>query len=185
MQPCKSDSFTFRRNNSATSSTRSEGMQHCRRKLQEKFDESDGCSSSKAYSSMDSNRKVLSVLNLSETRKVLRNGAERISKTFNTVKTSLETFTQVCLIKISENQSKNLFISFEQKFKMSTKRRQILEEGPMTPNPGVTPHTFSRQILGRTPEKLYSPFGIDSPYHPTTCDKENFHPNRQLINLNN
>lgn len=37
-----------------------------------------------------------------------------------------------------------------------------------------TPYTPSRQVLGRTPTKLYSPFSIDSPYHPTTTqDQEN------------
>lgn len=61
------------------------------------------------------------------------------------------------------------FVSF-QMFKISTKRRQILEEGPMTP----CPNTLSKTVLGRTPTKLYSPFGIESPYNkPTTCDKEN------------
>lgn len=34
-----------------------------------------------------------------------------------------------------------------------------------------TPQTRSRQLLGRTPTKLYSPFGIESPRH--TWDKEN------------
>lgn len=45
----------------------------------------------------------------------------------------------------------------------------------MTPN-ALTPHTFSKHVLGRTPTKLYSPFGIDSPYCPTTYDKENVQP---------
>lgn len=58
---------------------------------------------------------------------------------------------------------------------MSTKRRQILQEGPMTPN-CETPQTFSRKVLGRTPTKLYSPFSIESPYHSTTVNKENMPP---------
>lgn len=63
-------------------------------------------------------------------------------------------------------------------FKISTKRRQILEEGPMTPNACPTPNTFSKTVLGRTPTRLYSPFGIESPYNkPTTYDKENVAPN--------
>lgn len=34
-----------------------------------------------------------------------------------------------------------------------------------------TPQTRSRQLLGRTPTKLYSPFGIESPRH--AWNKEN------------
>lgn len=62
-------------------------------------------------------------------------------------------------------------------FKISTKRRQILEEGPLTPNGCPTPNEFSKAVLGRTPTRLYSPFGIESPYNkPTTYDKENVAP---------
>ncbi|XP_019869920.1 uncharacterized protein LOC109598446 [Aethina tumida] len=147
MLPIKSDSFSFRRNtsaNSSSSSTRSAGMENCRKNLQDKFDGDD---------SKSNDRSVLSALSFNvNTRKVLRNGAERISKTFNTVRTT--------------------FGSISQKFKISTKRREILEEGPMTPN-CATPDTLARQILGRTPVKLYSPFGFDSPYNSTTYDKEN------------
>lgn len=43
----------------------------------------------------------------------------------------------------------------------------------MTPNCDETP----RRILGRTPTKLYSPFGIESPYNnSTTYSKENVDP---------
>ncbi|CAH0549623.1 unnamed protein product [Brassicogethes aeneus] len=157
MFPIKSDSFSFRRNstaNSSNSSNRSSGMQNCRRNLQKNFEDKSDDSSKEG-----NDRSVLSVLSFNEnTRKVLRNGAERITKTFNTVRTT--------------------FGSISQKFKISTKRRQILEEGPMTPN-CATPQTFSKQILGRTPEKMYSPFGIDSPYCSTTYNKEN------VPNLNN
>lgn len=63
-------------------------------------------------------------------------------------------------------------------FKISTKRRHILEEGPMTPNSCPTPNGFSKALLGRTPTRLYSPFGIESPYNkPTTYNKENVAPN--------
>ncbi|RZC39550.1 uncharacterized protein BDFB_001501 [Asbolus verrucosus] len=121
----------------------------CRRRLQNKFEECD-----KEYETKTADKSVLSVLSLNDnTRRVLRNGAERLTKTFNNVRTTIGTITQ--------------------KFRVSTKRRQILEEGPMTPN-CATPHTFSKQILGRTPTKLYSPFGIETPYNPVTCfDKEN------------
>ncbi|KAJ8916665.1 hypothetical protein NQ315_000310 [Exocentrus adspersus] len=151
MFPSKGDAYGFQRNNSATSScssSRSAGMQHCRRKLQDTFDEP---------KPQVTDRSVLSVLSLNDnTRKAFRNGAERLSKTFNTVRTTFGTISQ--------------------RFRISTKRRQILEEGPMTPN-CATPHTFARQVLGRTPTKMYSPFGIDSPYGKgTTIDKENLPP---------
>ncbi|XP_060534365.1 uncharacterized protein LOC132706818 [Cylas formicarius] len=162
MQPCKSDSFRFHRNTEATSSgssTESSSGQRCRRRLREKFDES------RTQGTRAGERRVLSVLSLNDnTRRVLRSSAERLSKTFNSVRTTLGTLSQ--------------------RFKTSTKRRQILQEGPMTPNP-QTPYSFSKQILGRTPTKLYSPFGIDSPYNnATTIDKENLHPNSlSLIKL--
>ncbi|VEN61932.1 unnamed protein product [Callosobruchus maculatus] len=151
---------SFQRNstsNSSGSSTRSAGVSKCRRKLQTTFDEENkDIEDEKTQPSGD--RTILSIISFSDnTRKVLRNSAERITKTFNTVRTSIGTITQ--------------------RFKMPTKRRQILQEGPMTPNV-ATPYTFSKQILGRTPTKLYSPFGIESPYKSTTCSgKENIVPN--------
>ncbi|KAJ8982220.1 hypothetical protein NQ317_013522 [Molorchus minor] len=160
MMPCK------RRNNSTNSSgssTRSTGMQNCRRKLQDKFEEADRKieypTEPKAQEVSRPDRSVLSVLTINDnTRRALRNGAERLTRTFNTVRTSIGTFSQ--------------------RFKISTKRRQILQEGPMTPN-CATPHTFTKQILGRTPTKMYSPFGIESPYRETTTyNKENMPPTK-------
>lgn len=47
----------------------------------------------------------------------------------------------------------------------------------MTPNGFPTPNGLSKAVLGRTPTRLYSPFGIESPYNkPTTYDKENIDP---------
>lgn len=70
------------------------------------------------------------------------------------------------------NISKPLF-NF-QKFKSSTRRRQRLEE-QQSPESGVyknqTPQSRSRNLLGRTPTKMYSPFGIESP--SCAWDKEN------------
>lgn len=162
MNSLKSNSFSFKRNVPATSSTVSATSKcsetsNCRRKLQYKCDDQD--------EEKTEERGVLSVLNLNniDTRKVLRTGAEKLTKTFNSVRTSIGTFSQ--------------------KFKISTKRRQILEEGPMTPNPHLqTPHTAARQVLGRTPTKLYSPFGIDSPYQPTTYSTDNL-PKRQVCHI--
>lgn len=54
-----------------------------------------------------------------------------------------------------------------QRFKTNTRRRQILQESPShyvrTPTPRS--RSKSRELLGRTPTKLYSPFGIESPQH--------------------
>lgn len=62
---------------------------------------------------------------------------------------------------------------------MTTKRRQILEEGPVTPN-CATPHTYSRAVLGRTPTQMYSPFGIDTPKTPTHPDLPEYDKENQL-----
>lgn len=131
--------FTFHRNIfSSEIATEKLKTKNCRQKLQDKFDDTD-CSASEK-----SDRSVLSVLSLNDPRRVFRSGAEKIQRTISNVRTSFGTFSQ--------------------KFRTSTKRRQLLEEGPPTPT-CVTPQTKSKQILGRTPTKLYSPFGIESPMH--------------------
>lgn len=92
MLPGKSDSFTFRRGITENGSNRSAGMQNCRRKLEDKFDDN------QKNGSTHNDRSVLSVLSLNDNaRKTLRNGAERLTKTFNTFRTSIGTFTQVFL----------------------------------------------------------------------------------------
>lgn len=133
--------FTFHRNifNSSESNTDRIKNKNCRQKLQNRFDNDVDCSASEI--SEKSDRSVLSVLSLNDPRRVFRSSAEKISRTFSSVRTTIG--------------------SFSQKFRPSTRRRQILEEGPSTPC--VTPQTHSKQILGRTPTKLYSPFGIESP----------------------
>lgn len=144
----KSESFTFHRNAPNTASD--SRIQNCRRKLQDKFE-----TSKKSPEDFSADRSVLSSLNLNETKRAFKSGAEKISKTFSSVRTTFGTISQ--------------------KFKASTRRRQILEEGPMTPA-CATPQTFSRNLLERTPTKMYSPFSIDSPYGATTTpnvDKEN------------
>ncbi|KAF5285211.1 hypothetical protein FQR65_LT13326 [Abscondita terminalis] len=78
-----------------------------------------------------------------DTRRIIRTGVEKICKTFNNIRNSIGMFSQ--------------------RFRLSTKRRRILEEGPTTPVCS-TPNTLTRIMLGRTPTKLYSPFCIDSPY---------------------
>lgn len=59
--------------------------QTCRRRLHNTFE-----------SETNVNRSVLSVLTLNESsRKFLRNGAERLTKTYNNVRTTLGSLTQV------------------------------------------------------------------------------------------
>ncbi|KAF5284967.1 hypothetical protein FQA39_LY16922 [Lamprigera yunnana] len=117
-------------------------MRNCRTNLQEKFEE---CDANTDEGQNHTNRSILTIISLNDTRKILRSGAERFCKTLSSLRTSIGMFSQ--------------------KFRLSTKRRQLLEEGPTTPN-SATPHTISRAVLGRTPTKLYSPFCIDTPYKP-------------------
>ncbi|KAI4455197.1 hypothetical protein MML48_9g00002452 [Holotrichia oblita] len=149
----KSESFTFHKSVFSSNSNGHSRLQ-CRIKLQDKF-EKDGANSTNSGSGKN-DRSVLSVLSLNDTRKAFRNGAEKISKTISNVRISLGNFSQ--------------------RFKSSTRRRQILEEGPMTPNCS-TPQ--ARTILGRTPTKLYSPFGIETPNMNNENDKENAPPGLQ------
>lgn len=173
----KSAPFTFHKNVFKQSENANK-MQNCRKKLEDKFDQSDEKSSSTR-----SDRSVLSVISLNDTRKALRTSTERISKTLSNFRTTLGSFSQVyksiCLI-----HSNRQYVFSLQRFRIPTKRRQILEEGPMTPN-CETPQTVTRKVLGRTPTKLYSPFSIESPYHPTTCDKENLPPPRRVFSRKN
>lgn len=64
-------------------------LKNCRRKLQENFEQSNGSSSSSSRGS------ILSSISLDETRKVLRNGSERVSKAFSTFRTTFGSFSQV------------------------------------------------------------------------------------------
>lgn len=97
MLPNKSESVTFRRTslaNSSGSSTRSSGNQNCRKNLSAKFEvENDN---EKRTEPQTSEKSILSVLSLNDnTKRVLRNSAERITKTINSVRTTFGTITQV------------------------------------------------------------------------------------------
>ncbi|XP_043279809.1 uncharacterized protein [Venturia canescens] len=155
----RSVSFTFHREplgdrNSPRMNTRN--TRNLRQRLQDRFekDKSDisttrdnkkskvekDCCTEKGWSN-------LSLGNVSaDSRRVLRTGAEKLSKTISSVRTTIGTISQ--------------------KFRTSTRRRQILDEQQSPGNSackGQTPQTRSRCLLGRTPTKLYSPFGIESP----------------------
>lgn len=96
MLPIKSESFTFRRTslaNSSDSSTRSSGNQNCRKNLRAKFEQVE---KEKKIENDYSDRTILSMLSFNDnTKRVLKNGAEKITKTINSVRTTLGTITQV------------------------------------------------------------------------------------------
>lgn len=121
-----------------------------RRRLQDRFEReksNDPCKE-KAQKEKEPGERSWNNLTLgnvsADSRRALRSGAEKLSRTLSSVRTTFGTISQ--------------------KFRSSTRRRQRLEEQQ---SPSVcknqTPQTRSRQILGRTPTKLYSPFGIESP----------------------
>ncbi|XP_043602350.1 uncharacterized protein LOC122576305 isoform X1 [Bombus pyrosoma] len=154
----RSVSFTFHREVLNVKNS-PEITKKLRRRLQDRFEKEkpgDSCKEkmSKDKQTGDRSWNNLSLGNMSaDSRRALRNGAEKLSKTISSVRTTFGTISQ--------------------KFKSSTRRRQRLEE-QQSPNSICkmqTPQTRSRQLLGRTPTKLYSPFGIESPRH--AWNKEN------------
>ncbi|XP_046385070.1 uncharacterized protein LOC124155363 [Ischnura elegans] len=78
-------------------------------------------------------------------RQAIRDGAEKLTKTFREVKITFGTLSQ--------------------KLRRSTRRRMPLKNDTSPCTPSNTPRSRSRQLLGRTPTKLYSPFNIESPIH--------------------
>lgn len=109
-----------------------------RRRLQERFEGDCDCSSATT-----GGRRLAEAVDRSE-KPWASFALPTLSKTLNSVQTTFDTLSQ--------------------KFRRSTKRRQQLKNEPsMSP---ATPQTRSRRLLGRTPTKLYSPFGIESPRHP-------------------
>ncbi|CAG4934126.1 unnamed protein product [Colias eurytheme] len=94
-------------------------------------------------------------------RRALQSGAEKISKTFKSVR--------------------NSFGNLSQHFRLSGRRRHRLAE-PISPcRTPTTPVAKKKMLFGRSPTKLYSPFGIEtprnrdfriSPYMPNTPEHE-------------
>ncbi|XP_011633533.1 uncharacterized protein LOC105424799 [Pogonomyrmex barbatus] len=157
----RSVSFTFHREvvNSRNSPEIVRRTRNLRQRLQDRFEKDRGSTSgdnakektSKAKESTERTWNNISLGNVSaDSRRALRNGAEKLSRTISSVRITFGTISQ--------------------KFKSSTRRRQRLEE-QQSPSNMQTPQTRSRQLLGRTPTKLYSPFGIESPRH--AWNKEN------------
>ncbi|KAJ9598130.1 hypothetical protein L9F63_026766 [Diploptera punctata] len=159
----RSQSFTFHKiDMSSKSENEVAGTRITRQRLQDRFDKECPYSFKSTKENVRSEKRWTN-LNLSSVslppihpRRVLRSGADKLSQTFNNVRTTFGTLSQ--------------------KFRSSTRRRYRLKND--SPNSPVTPQTRSRYLLGRTPTKLYSPFGIESPYHrnakpSTSKDKEN------------
>lgn len=131
-----------------------------RQRLQDRFDKEKPAAAVKERSSKTKDQSSdrgwnnLSLGNVSaDSRRALRSGAEKLCRTISSVRTTFGTISQ--------------------KFRSSTRRRQRLEEqqSPNSMYKSQTPQTRSRLLLGRTPTKLYSPFGIESPVR--AWDKEN------------
>ncbi|CAB3366607.1 Hypothetical predicted protein [Cloeon dipterum] len=76
----------------------------------------------------------------SPTRRAFRSGADKLTKTFQQMKISVD--------------------NLHQRLKGRTARRHTRLENVDTPF--ATPQTRSKKLLGRTPTKLYSPFDIDT-----------------------
>ncbi|XP_012251162.1 uncharacterized protein LOC105683260 [Athalia rosae] len=168
----RSISFTFHRSALAANNSLDDPKEsrNLRQRLQDRFDQECPYNLSKKDRSIskgtDAKEKSepltpekgwsnLSLSNVSaDSRRVFRNGAEKLSKTFSSVRTTFGTISQ--------------------KFRSSTRRRQRLEECH-SPTISATPQTRSRHLLGRTPTKLYSPFGIESPRcaWSNSAEKEN------------
>lgn len=158
----RSVSFTFHREvlSVKNSPEITKSSRNLRRRLQDRFEKEKAGDPCKGKMSKDKQQPAdrswnnLSLGNMSaDSRRALRSGAEKLSRTISSVRTTFGTISQ--------------------KFKSSTRRRQRLEEqqSPNAKGKMQTPQTRSRQLLGRTPTKLYSPFGIESPRH--AWDKEN------------
>ncbi|KAK2584410.1 hypothetical protein KPH14_006792 [Odynerus spinipes] len=148
----RSVSFTFHREvlGVRNSPELMRNSKNLRQRLQDRFDKEKTNESSKQKASKEKDVTERGWNNLSlgnvsaDSRRALRSGAERLSKTISTVRTTFGTISQ--------------------KFRSSTRRRQRLEEQQSPSNCKMqTPQSRSRQLLGRTPTKLYSPFGIESP----------------------
>lgn len=144
------DALKFRRNELVTSTKRT-----TRRKLQDKYDREQSCPSEHRGQGKRKRENLWGGLNLSniqvtreDASRILRSGANKISRTFSSMQTT--------------------FGVISQKFRRSTRRRHRLKsDSPCSP---LSPQTRSRCLLGRTPTKLYSPFGIET---PSLSEKEN------------
>jgi len=96
-----------------------------------------------------------------ETRKLINAGAEKVNQTLRDVRVTIGTWSQ--------------------RLKNPTRRRQRLLQGsPYTPTQSTkkTCSPRSKKLLGRTPTKLYSPFGIETPSNKKERQMQKFYGTR-------
>ncbi|CAH2232013.1 uncharacterized protein LOC120627864 [Pararge aegeria] len=91
------------------------------------------------------NRNLFKGKSFANSRRALQSGAEKISRTFKCVR--------------------NTFGNLSQHFRLGGRRRHRLTEVGSPCRMPTTPVTKKKQILGRSPTKLYSPFGIETPHN--------------------
>ncbi|KAI5635671.1 hypothetical protein NE865_11577 [Phthorimaea operculella] len=105
------------------------------------------------------NKNIFKTKTFANSRRALQSGAEKITRTFRNVR--------------------NSFGNLSQHFRLGGRRRHRLTEATSPCRTPSTPVTKKKQMLGRSPAKLYSPFGIEtphsrdfrmSPYMPDTPD---------------
>ncbi|XP_048482398.1 uncharacterized protein LOC105386423 [Plutella xylostella] len=103
-------------------------------------------------------RKLFKTNSFANSRRALQTSAEKITKTFRSVK--------------------NTFGNISEHFRLGGRRRHRLAETASPCRAPTTPVT-KKKMLGRSPARLYSPFGIEtphsrdyrmSPYMPDTPD---------------
>ncbi|KAL4711813.1 hypothetical protein ACJJTC_005982 [Scirpophaga incertulas] len=90
------------------------------------------------------NKNPFKTKSFASSRRALQSGADKITKTFKSMR--------------------NTFGNLSQHFRLSGRRRHRLTE---TVSPCRTPSTpvIKKKQLGRSPAKLYSPFGIETPHN--------------------
>ncbi|CAK1541473.1 unnamed protein product [Leptosia nina] len=106
-------------------------------------------------------KNVLKNKSFLNSRRALQSGADKISRTFKNMRST--------------------FCDLSQHFRLRSKRRHRLAETGSPCRTPCTPVTKKKQLLGRSPTKLYSPFGIEtprnkdfriSPYMPNTPEHD-------------
>lgn len=90
------------------------------------------------------NRNLFKGKSFANSRRALQSGAEKISRTFKSVR--------------------NTFGNLSQHFRLGGRRRHRLTEASSPCRIPTTPVNKKKQVLGRSPTKLYSPFGIETPH---------------------
>ncbi|CAH0713968.1 unnamed protein product, partial [Brenthis ino] len=91
------------------------------------------------------NKNIFKGKSFANSRRALQSGAEKISRTFKSVR--------------------NTFGNLSQHFRLSGRRRHRLTEAGSPCRVPTTPVTKKKLISGRSPTKLYSPFGIETPHN--------------------